>query len=48
MFECSLEKKISKKGTEYYVLVIQLTDTYKKYVFLDGAELELIKALQNN
>lgn len=48
MFDCSLEKKLSKKGVEYYVLVIQLTETYKKYVFLDGAELELIKALNNN
>lgn len=45
MFNCSLEKRISKKGNEYYVIVIKLTDNYEKLVFLDNAELELIKAL---
>lgn len=45
MFNCSLEKKISKKGNEYYVLAIKITETYTKYVFLENAELELVKAL---
>ena len=42
-FDCRLEKKVSKSGKEYYVLVIQLTDTYCKQVFLDNAEVEIIK-----
>lgn len=38
-------KKFSeKKGTEYYVIEIQLTPTYSKTVFLDKAEIELLKA----
>ncbi len=42
-----LEKRVSQKnGKEYIVLVIPLTDTYEKIVFLDKAELELIKLTQ--
>lgn len=40
--DCSLETRLSKKGSEYQVLVIKLTPTYEKLVFLDNAELELI------
>lgn len=40
---CSLETRVSKKGSDYTVLVIKLTDTYEKLVFLDNAELELLK-----
>lgn len=40
---CSLEERISKKGTTYKVLVIKLTPTYEKLVFLEQAELELLK-----
>lgn len=42
-FECSLETRTSKKGTTYEVLVIKLTDRLEKLVFLDQAELELLK-----
>lgn len=38
-----LVEKTSKDGKKYQVLVIKLTDTYEKIVFLDKAEIELIK-----
>ena len=43
--ECkaTLEERDSKKGTKYQVLVIKLTDTYEKLIFLDQAEIELLK-----
>lgn len=41
----TIEERISKKGTKYQVLVIKLTDTYEKLVFLTNAELELLKAM---
>ena len=42
--KANLQKKVSaKSGKEYYVIEIKLTDTYTKQVFLDNAELELIK-----
>lgn len=40
----TVEERVSKKGTKYKVLVIKLTDTYEKLVFLTNAELELLKA----
>lgn len=42
-FKATLETRTSKKGTEYEVLVIKLTDKLEKLVFLDQAELELLK-----
>lgn len=40
----TLETRVSKKtGKCYHCLVIKLTDTYEKVVFLDTAEIELIK-----
>ena len=43
-FTCTLETRTSKKkGSEYEVLVIKLTDKLEKLVFLDPAELELLK-----
>lgn len=40
----ALETRVSKKtGKTYQCLVIKLTDTYEKIVFLDDAEVELIK-----
>lgn len=42
--KATLETRISQKGNEYQVLVIKLTDTYEKLVFLDKAEIELLKA----
>ena len=41
--KCSLETRVSNKGTEYQVLVIKLTESYEKLVFLEKAELELLK-----
>lgn len=41
--KCSLEERTSKKGNTYKVIVIKLTPTYEKLVFLDSAELELLK-----
>lgn len=38
----TLETRLSKSGNTYEVLVIKLTDTYEKLVFLDKAELELL------
>ena len=39
----TLETRVSKKsGKTYQCIVIKLTDTYQKIVFLDSAEVELI------
>ncbi len=38
-----LEKRISKKNTEYEVLIITFPNGYEKTVFLDKAEKFLIK-----
>lgn len=47
-----LTEKTSKSGNLYKVVELQLTPTYKKLVFLDSAELELLalnnKANDNN
>ena len=40
---CSLTTKLKKDGTPYEVIVIKLTDTYEKLVFLEPAEKELVK-----
>ena len=42
-FKCLLEERKSKKGTNYQVLVIKLSDNVEKLVFLEKAELELLK-----
>lgn len=42
-FKATLETRTSKKGAEYEVLVIKITDRIEKLVFLDPAELELLK-----
>ncbi len=47
-FKATLETRTSKKGTEYEVLVIKLTDNLEKLVFLDQAELELLKLSKPN
>lgn len=40
----TLETRVSKKsGKTYQCIVIKLTDTYEKIVFLDNAEVELFK-----
>lgn len=43
----TLEDRVSQKGTSYKVVVLKLTDTYEKLIFLDKAELELL-ALYND
>lgn len=42
-YKAVLEERTSKKGNKYEVLVIKLTDKLEKLVFLDQAELELLK-----
>lgn len=45
--DCKLEERISNKtGKTYLVLVIKITENYEKLVFLDKAEVELLK-IQN-
>ena len=47
--DCSLKEAISEKSGKPYVYVsIQLTPTYEKKVFLDTAEIELIKVINSN
>ena len=38
-----LETRTTKEGKTYQVLVIKLTDDYEKLVFLDKAEIEILK-----
>ena len=40
--DATLETRKSKQGNDYTVVVIKLTPTYEKLVFLDKAELELL------
>ena len=47
--DCTLETRYSeKKGTNYKVIVIKLTPTYEKLVFLDSAENALLEATKKN
>ena len=47
--DCTLETRTSeKKGTQYQVLVIKLTPTYEKLVFLEKSEVELLKLSNKN
>ena len=41
--KCQIVEKTSAKGNKYIALEIYLTPNYKKVVFLDPAEIELIK-----
>lgn len=41
--KCQLVEKVSQKGNKYICLEIFLTENYKKIVFLDTAEIELLK-----
>lgn len=45
--DATLETRKSKQGSDYQVIVIKLTPTYEKLVFLDKAELELL-AISNS
>ena len=40
-------EKVSKKGNPYICIEVYLTDKIKKMVFLNEAELELIKIFAN-
>jgi len=40
-----LEERMSQKsGKPYFCIVVRITDTYEKLVFLERAEVELIRA----
>ena len=41
--QARLETRTSKKGTEFEVVVIKLSDNAEKLVFLSPAEMELLK-----
>lgn len=46
--QAELRKGVSQKtGKEYYVIEIELSKDYKKVVFLDNAEVALLKATNN-
>lgn len=41
--KATLETKISKSGNPYDVVMLQLTDSYERPVYLEKAEIELLK-----
>lgn len=43
VLDATLEEKTSKKGSKYICVTINLTDTLTKQVFLEPAEVELVK-----
>ena len=45
--KATLVEKTSKSGNQYKCIEIQLTPTYKKVVFLEQAELELLQVANN-
>ena len=46
--EYRLEERVSKNGNTYTVLIVKLTPTFEKVVFLDSAEIELLKIYNNS
>lgn len=46
--QCQIVEKTSSKGNKYVALEIAITKDYKKVVFLDSAEVELIKLMNSN
>lgn len=46
--KATLVEKTSKKGNTYQAIEIQLTPNYKKIVFLESAELEILKMQNEN
>lgn len=47
-FTATLEERTSKKsGNQYLCLVIKITDNIEKVVFLEPAEIELLKLMYN-
>lgn len=45
---CQLEERISKDGNKYLVCIIALSPNYEKKVFLESAELELVRLTYSN
>lgn len=45
LLNATLKEGISKKGNKYYCIEVELTPTLKKQVFLDPAEVEVVKML---
>lgn len=43
-----LEERVSKNGNPYFCIVIKTTDEVEKLVFLDKAEIELIRLTYGN
>lgn len=47
--QAKLEERVSKDGTKnYFCIVIKITDNVEKIVFLDKAEIELIRLTYGN
>lgn len=46
--EATLVERESKQGNTYQCVILKLTPTYEKPVFLDKAELELLKTTVPN
>ena len=46
--KASLETRTSKKGQDYEVLVIKIDDDIEKLVFLEAAEIKLLKMANNS
>lgn len=46
--KAELVEKTSKNGNKYIAMEVSLTPTYKKIIFLDQAEIELIRAYAGN
>lgn len=44
-FPAHLEERVSRSGKPYKVLIVKLTDTVNKFVFLNAAELALIELI---
>lgn len=43
--KCSLTTRLNKEGKPYQVIVVKLTDSYEKLVFLEPAEKELMNVI---
>lgn len=46
--KAELVEKTSKSGNKYICVELSLTPTYKKIIFLEDAELELLKVVASN
>lgn len=43
-----LEERVSKNGNPYFCIVVKITEEVEKLVFLDKAEIELIRLTYGN